>query len=379
MRTVRATAAAVTAVIGASVAAVAVGRFASDAALKAPPGRPLPTEPRLTVHGTAAGQVTLTRHLATLRPGRYGLSGDGTHAIVGPVLEGVPDSADTVVRHLERVVRGTLEPGDRVWLTPNLYVGDPGTALGLDHTDVDVPGELGPLPAWFVPGVRDTWVLAVHGLGATREHAMNLMEFLHRHHFPVLVPSYRGDQGAPRSPDGLNHLGETEWRDLDAAIRYAVDAGARQVVLLGWSTGATMALHAAARSTLRDHVAGLVLDSPVLSWESTLRALAAARRTPGALLPLAVRAAQGRIGRHGDHHGGHHLGTPGPERLGIPTLIVHGSGDTVAPWQLSRRLAAAQPNMAILHMVADAPHGAMWNADPHTYEEALRRFLTPFM
>ncbi|ODA72573.1 alpha/beta hydrolase [Streptomyces sp. AVP053U2] len=380
MRTVRATAAAVTAVIGASaVAAVAVGRLASDAALKAPPGRPLPTEPRLTVHGIAAGQVTLTRHLAALRPGRYGLAGDSAHAVVGPVLDGVPSSADTVVRRVERVVRGTLEPGDRVWFTPNLYVGDPGTALGLDHTDVDVPGELGPLPAWFVPGVRDTWVLAVHGLGTTREHTMNLMEFLHRHHFPVLAPAYRGDRGAPRSPDGLSHLGETEWRDLDAAIRYAVDAGARQVVLLGWSTGATMALRAAARSGLRDHVAGLVLDSPVLSWESTLRALATARRTPGALLPLAVRAAQGRTGHLGHHHGGHHPGTPGPERVGVPTLIVHGPGDTVAPWLPSRRLAATQPNTVTLHPVDNAPHGAMWNADPHAYEEALRRFLTPFM
>ncbi|MGY3200862.1 alpha/beta hydrolase [Streptomyces sp. TE5632] len=375
MRTVRATAAAVTAVIGAGAAAVAAGRLASDAALKAPPGRPLPTEPRLTVHGTAAGQVSLTRDLAALRPGRYGLAGDDSHAVVGPVLEGMSDSADTVVRRLERVVRGTLKPGDRAWLTPNLYIGDPGTALGLDHTDVVVLGELGPLPAWFLPGVRETWVLAVHGLGTTREHPMNVMEFLHRHHFPILVPSYRGDPGAPRSPDGLNHFGETEWRDLDAAIRHALDAGARQVVLLGWSTGATMALRAAARSTLRDHIAGLVLDSPVLSWESTLRALAAARRTPGALLPLAVRAAQGRTGRYGDHH----PGTAGEERVDVPTLIVHGPGDVVAPWRLSRRLAAAQPNTVTLLTVEDAPHGAMWNADQDAYEEALRRFLTPLM
>src|SRR5690606_828061 len=112
--------------------------------------------------------------------------------------------------------------------------------------------------------------------------------------------AYRGDQGAPRSPDGLHHFGETEWRDLDAAIRHAVDSGARQVVLLGWSTGATMALRAAARSPLRERIAGLVLDSPVLSWEATLRALAAARHTPGPLLPLAVRAAKGRTGLYGD-------------------------------------------------------------------------------
>ncbi|MEU9355247.1 alpha/beta fold hydrolase [Streptomyces griseoloalbus] len=375
MRTVRATAAAVTAVIGAGAAAVAAGRLASAAALRTPPGGPLPTEPRLTVHATADGQVSLTRDLAALRPGRYGLAGDGFHAVVGPVQSGTPHTADTVVRRLERVTYGTPEPGDRAWLTPNLYVGDPGTALGLDHTDLDILGELGPLPAWFVPGDRDTWVIAVHGLGTTREHTMNLMEALHRHRFPVLAPAHRGDPDAPRPPDGLNHLGETEWRDLDAALHHAVSSGARQVVLYGWSIGATMALRAAARSGVRARVAGLILDSPVLNWEATLRALAAAGRTPGPLLPLAVRAAQGRTGLYGDRRpGAVHL-----DRVAVPTQIFHGPDDTVAPWRFSRRLAADHPNTITLHTVTDAPHAAMWNADPDTYEEALRRFLTPLM
>ncbi|MGV9453241.1 alpha/beta hydrolase [Streptomyces sp. NPDC003635] len=375
MRTVKATAAAVTMALAAGAASVAAGRLASDAALKAPPGRPLPTEPRLTVHGTAAGQIALTRDLASLRPGIYGLGGDGSHAVVGPVLDTAPHTADTVVRRLERVTHGTLGPGDRVWLTPNVHIGDPRSALGLDHADVDIPGELGPLPAWFVPGNRTTWIIAVHGLGTTRELAMNLMEFLTGRHFPVLALGYRGDLGAPRSPDGLNHLGETEWRDLDAAIRYAVRYGAEQVVLLGWSTGATMVLRAAAHSGLRARVSGLVLDSPVLNWEATLRALAAARRTPGALLPLAVRAAQGRTGLYGDQVTADGL----PERITVPTLIFHGPDDTVAPWIHSRRLADARSNLVALRTVTRAPHSAMWNADPEAYEEALRRFLTPLM
>lgn len=378
MRTVTATAAAVTAALAAGAASVAAGRFASDAALKAPPGRPLPTEPRLTVHGTAAGQITVTRHLAALRPGSYGLSGNGSHAVVGPVLPTAPHPVDTVVRRLERVTHGSLNPGDPVWLTPNLHVGNPGSALGLDHADVDVPGELGNLPAWFVPGARRTWVIAVHGLGATREHALNVMGFLHRRRFPVLALAYRGDLGAPRSPDGLNHLGSTEWRDLDAAMRYAVRYGAERVVLLGWSTGAAMALRAAADSGLRDLVSGLVLDSPVLDWRTTLRALAAARHTPGALLPLAVRAAEGRTGLYGGA-GDHGARAAAPDRLRVPTLIVHGPDDVVAPWGASRRLAARRPDLVTLHTVAGAPHGAMWNADPAAYEEALRRFLTPLM
>lgn len=375
MRTVTATAVTAAAALAAGAAGVAAGRLASDAALKASPGRPLPTEPRLTVHGTADGRVTLTRDLAALRPGIYGLAGDGSHAVVGPVLDSVPHSADTVVRRLERVTHGTLEAGDAVWLTPNLHVGNPSTALGLDHADIDVPGELGPLPAWFVPGARRTWVIAVHGLGTTREHALNLTGFLHRRRFPVLALSYRGDLGAPRPPDGLNHLGETEWRDLDAAMRYAVRYGAERLVLLGWSTGATMVLRAAARSGLRNLVSGLVLDSPVLDWQATLRALASARHIPGALLPLAVRAAEGRAGLSADTADG----AADPAALAVPTLVIHGPGDTVAPWAASRRFADRHPGPVTLHSVPHAPHAAMWNPDPAAYEEVLRRFLTPLM
>ncbi|MFE6165304.1 alpha/beta hydrolase [Streptomyces sp. NPDC056486] len=378
MRPAKATATAVTAVTTAllgGAAAVAAGRFASNAALKAPAGRPLPTDHRLTVHSTAAGQITLTRALASLRPGTYGLSGNGSHAVIGPVLDAAPHEADTVVRRLERVTHGSLEPGAKVWLTPQVHIGDPHAALDIDHADVDIPGELGGLPAWFVPGVRDTWVITVHGLGTTREHPMVVMDFLHRQQFPVLDLAYRGDLGAPRSPDGLGHLGETEWRDLDAAMRYAVRHGAQNVILHGWSTGAAMALRAAAHSALRERISGLVLDSPVLNWETTLRALAAARRTPGLLLPLAVRAAQGRTGLRGDRI----LEAADPEVLKVPTLLFHGPDDVIAPWGLSRQLAERRPELVTLHTVPDAPHGAMWNADPAGYEEALRRFLTPLM
>ncbi|MEW2167734.1 hypothetical protein AB0912_32770 [Streptomyces sp. NPDC007084] len=375
MRTLRAAAAAVTAATAAGAASVAAGRFASDAALKTRPGKPLPTEPRLTVHATTAGGITLTRALASRRPGTYGLAADGTHAVVGPVQDDTPHTADTVVRRLESVSHGSLEPGDKVWLVPNLYVGDPGSALGLEHADVDVPGELGALPAWFVPAVRDTWVITVHGLGATREHPLNVMRFLHQRQLPVLDLAYRGDLGAPRSPDGLNHLGETEWRDLDAAIRYAVRYGARRVILYGWSTGATMALRAAAHSALRERISGLILDSPVLDWEATLRALAGARHMPGFLLPLAVRAAQGRTGVRGDRI----ASAAEPGRLSVPTLLVHGPDDAIAPWGASRRLAAGRTDLVTLLAVPEAPHAAMWNADPGAYEEALRRFLTPLL
>ncbi|MGR3933632.1 alpha/beta hydrolase [Streptomyces sp. BRA346] len=368
--------AAATTLLGVGAAAVAAGRYVTDAALKPAPDRPLPNEPPLTVHAMDDdGRITLTRSLASLRPGTYGLVGRACHAVVGPVDDDVPHPADCVVRRLERVTHGTLGTGTRVRLTPQVHLGNPRDALGLEHADVDIPGELGPLPAWFLPGERTTWVITTHGLGTTREHPMVVMPMLHRMRIPVLDLAYRGDPGAPRPPDGISHLGDTEWRDLDAAIRYAVRYGAESVVLHGWSTGASMALHAAANSALRHRLSGIVLDSPVLDWRATLRALAAARRTPAALLPLAVRAAEGRTGLHDSKL----AEAADPESLPVPTLIVHGPGDTLAPWGASRELAAARPELVTLHPVRHAPHAAMWNADPRGYEEALRRFLTPLI
>ncbi|MFE0425787.1 alpha/beta hydrolase [Streptomyces sp. NPDC058953] len=376
MRPVTATAAAVTTVAVAGIGtAAALARRAVDATLRPAPDRPLPGDPRLTVHAVGPGRVTLTRALASRRPGTYGLTGPGVHAVAGPVIDDPATTPDTVVRRLDAVGPAAPEPGTKVRMSTGLHTGDPDSALGIAYEEVTVPGELGALPAWFVPGTRDLWVIAVHGLGTTRELALNLLPFLHGRSLPVLAVGYRGDPGAPRSPDGLGHLGETEWRDLDAALRYAVSRGARRVVLHGWSTGATMALHTAANSALREHVTGLVLDSPVLDQEAALRALARARHVPGPLVPLVVRAARGRAGLYRDRL----PVAADAQAVRVPTLILHGPDDTLAPWGPSRQLAAARPDLVTLRTVLDAPHAAMWNTDPAAYEEALRRFLTPLM
>ncbi len=369
-----AVAVAATTVVGAGAAALVAGRYVSGLALKPSVAGP-PPESLIAVREADGDRVVLTRTTAAARHGVYGLTGVGVHATVGPVLEQDPYS---VTRALRRVQQGALRKGDFVRMTPQAYCGDPGSAFGLDYSDVEVPGELGPLPAWYLPGDRSTWVITVHGLGATREHALNAVPVLHRFRFQQLVLGYRNDPGAPASPDGLDHLGDTEWQDLDAAMRFAADHGARRIVLYGWSTGATMALWALARSAVRDRVGGLVLDSPVLDWRSLVQAAVTTRGLPAALRPLAVRAAEGRAGLAAARHPEAATAAVPPDPT-VPTLVVHGPDDAFADWQDSRALADRHPELIAFHPVPDAPHAAMWNADPKGYEEALRRFLTPLM
>ncbi|MFF2376775.1 alpha/beta hydrolase [Streptomyces xiamenensis] len=371
-----------TALLGATAAA-AVAAVRSGRRAATPVGF---TGVPLTVHATAAGRITLTRTLETLRPGTYALvasHGDPpARAVVGELLD-VPAGERTVVRRLigttpEEGPR--LTPGTHVTVTPQLHHGDPFTALGIPYTDITVPGELGALPTWWVDGDRDTWIIALHGgLGATREQALNLLPRWQRDQFPVLIPRYRGDPGGPGTPrtrQDMNRFGAAEWHDADAAIRHALHLGARRVILHGWSTGATMALYAAAHSPLGHHVAGLVLDSPVLDRAATRRALAARRGVPTPLLPLAVAGAQGGLL---PHDADPPPLIPGPHGRPLPVLILHGPGDTVAPWDASRALAARHPEAVVLHTVRQAEHAAMWNADPADYEDVLRRFVTPLM
>lgn len=192
MRLTTAAALAATTAFGAGAAAVAAGRHVSELALR-PSASGVDPDP-LTVHAVTGQDITLTRTLGTVRRGVHGLIAAGVHVTVGEVLSTAPDS---VTRRLVRINRGGVAPGDTLRLTPQVHTGTPGSALGLEYRDAEIPAELGLLPAWFVPGARDTWVVLAHGLGTSRELGMNLMAFLAKLRLPVLAFSYRNDSKRP--------------------------------------------------------------------------------------------------------------------------------------------------------------------------------------
>ena len=319
------------------------------------------------VEAVSSGRVELSSDKDTRRPGVYGLDWDGGRAIVGRIVD---EDGDRVTREL-RAVRGRLSEGTKAAIDREIWDGNPRTARGIPFERVLVRGELGPMPAWRVDGRDATWAIFVHGINADPQGGLRILPTLQSAGLHTLLVTYRNDPGAPPSPDGLHHLGATEWRDLQAAVRYALSAGARRLLLVGYSMGGAIVTQFMERSPLADRVAGLVLDSPALSWKPIL-SLAARERGLPSVAAVPVRwVVAARIDISWDRLDAlRHTSD-----LELPILLFHGTEDDVVPISTSEELARELPAYVEFHRVQHAAHVASWNVDPELYDRRLRLFV----
>ncbi len=280
------------------------------------------------------------------------------------------ESADerTVVRRITPE-RGTLRRGDRVLMDREIF--DDPSELGCDYREVVVTGELGDLPAWSVGGAGDLWAVMVHGRGADRREPLRALGALAERGIPALLISYRGDAEVDPIPDGLARMGCTEWRDVEAALRFAHRRGARRVLLVGFSLGGGMALTTARLSPLSSLLAGVVLDGPFLQPEATLRGAARRRGLPEAMVPLAMRAAERRAGID--------LSlidqVANADDLAAPVLAIQGSDDEACPRGPLDAFVARRPDLVTLRIMPAAGHVESWNVDQATYRRWIHGFL----
>jgi pimeloyl-ACP methyl ester carboxylesterase len=329
----------------------------------------------LLVRAVGNGQVTLERTSKTdaggdwLAPGIYGLIWFGdNYARVGRILS----TADSrVTRELDVSWGIAPQPGEFVRLDSFAYPADPRQALGLAYQNISIAGLQGYLPAWYVPGEAETWLVFVHGKGASRAESLRLLALTSDQGMPALVTTYRNDPGAPRSASRRYDYGASEWQDLEAAVQHALNQGARDVVLAGNSMGGAIVMSFLQRSPLAGKVAGVILDAPVLSFEAVLEYAAEQRRLPGPLTSLTKRLVSLRWST--DWQTVDYLRSA--SSLRTPIMLLHGEKDLQVPIATSEALARARPDLVTLYRFADAAHVRSWNSDPARYERLVRTFV----
>jgi pimeloyl-ACP methyl ester carboxylesterase len=340
-----------------------------------------PDDVAVTAHD--GDSVTFGATVDTTAPGRYGvwLDGGRGHLRVGEVLS---RDAMSVRRALVSVDRGEVSVGPARW-NQYYYWDRPSVSLGLPDEDVEVRSDVGAMPAWLVrppspSGDGGDWAVLVHGRGARKEETLRAVPVLQDAGWSALVVAYRNDRDAPRGPDGRYNLGLSEWRDVEAAVRYAVEHGARRVVLFGWSMGGAIALQLLAQSPLAHHVVAVVLDSPVVDWGSVIAHHARTNRFPSPLVSLTT-------GLMASSHARRLVGVIEPvdvaltdwvtraDELTRPMLVIASAGDAFVPDTAALALAERRPDLVRLERWEVARHCREWNTDPVRWERAVRDFL----
>lgn len=324
--------------------------------------------------------ITLSATLDSLTPGEYSLwfREDHGHARVGEILSYSPE---TVTRRLLGIDFGQLD-GARAGRFSGWFYLSPGE-LSVPWEDVEVQTELGPAPAWLVPSetASGLWVIQVHGRAVRRQEALRAIPVFREAGYTSLLISYRNDGDAPESADHRYALGDAEWRDVESAMEFALERGASEIVLMGWSMGGATVLQALTRSPLASHVRGVVLDSPVVDWVTALHYQGRANR-----LPAPIRLGVLRL--LSSAWAGHITGLKDPIDLGrldlvtrareltVPILLLHSEDDGFVPATASEALARARPDIVTFEHFRTARHTKLWNYDRERWESAIRGWLS---
>ena len=328
-----------------------------------------PGEPEYAVEVLAVTgrQITLESTEASRMPGAWGIDAPEAYAQVGRIV----DSDESSVTRTLVPISGRVLPGDLVDIDGYAYPQDPDEAFDFRVEEVRIAADSEQLPAWQADASRERWAILVHGRAARRNECFRMLPILQAEDITGLCVTYRNDVDAYADPDGIYRQGDREWEDVAGAVQFAVDQGATDVVLVGYSMGGQITANLLRRSELADQVDAVIWDAPLLDWGPVIEAGAVDRGVPTWLVPIGMQASEWRAGV--DYAQLNQI--TNADEFEVPILLFHGTRDETVPVSVGDRFAAARPDLVTYRRVPGAGHVDAWNTDRRGYTQAVRAFL----
>ena len=168
-------------------------------------------------------------------------------------------------------------------------------------------------------------------------------------------------------------FGIEERYDVLSWIRYAIDRfGQEKKILLGGISMGAGTVLMASQMDLPPQVKGIIADCPFTTPEAIIRKVIRDLRLPDKVAWPFVKLGA-RIYGHLDLDRWANAAEAVKETK-IPILLVHGEDDRFVPCDMSREIAAANPEMVELITFPGAGHGLSYLVDPERYTKAVQSF-----
>lgn len=278
------------------------------------------------------------------------------------------------------------------WMTIRWLTHPPrrGVAWAISRSRPSTPDELAPprtgeewfivnkthnIHCWYITGDAPSapTLILTHGWGDSRITMLERVSHLAPHFSSILLWDLPGHG----TSSGTCNLGTDEHKLLDTLIDALPHDPARTLVLYGYSLGAGISIHACdSWPTEFPPLRALILEAPyrfpITPAANVMHSIAAPWRIN---LQLALTCIGLDLG-----YGPSFARSPRFDRAALaahvkaPTLILHGTADTICPMQDSRDIAAAIPHSTLVP-IENAGHTDLWSR-PETRRQALAAIHT---
>lgn len=271
------------------------------------------------------------------------------------------------------IYRGLTRPPRRAagWALAHGLPLDPG-GLGLPFTELRFQLPDGQsAPAWLVIGraASAPILIVCHGWAGSRYVMLKRLPLWSKIFSAILLYDLRGHGDAPR---GVFHGGVVEADDLHAIFQQ-LPAHLPQpapIVLLGLSTGASIAMLAASRGDLSPQPLALIAEGVFRHRLTPIAGFLRQRRWPAwpfvNLVGLYLRLFPEKFGPLDR--------LTLADNLPCPALLIHGQFDALCPLAHAQQLAHRSPTIRCV-VFPNAHHVDMADLHPQTYHDTLAAFF----
>jgi alpha-beta hydrolase superfamily lysophospholipase len=267
-----------------------------------------------------------------------------------------------------------LKPSSNAWLSG--WLGDRPDHFGISNYDTVALAN--GTRAWMSQEDSSKWVIHVHGRKAAMGETLRNFKLFSELGYSQLTISHETDL----KPFGLgshqSHLGLTEWKQIQLAVDFAKEQGAKDVVLFGWSLGG-MFIGQYLRKTDDSTIRGAIFDSPMFNVRNTLRVQA---QMSGYSSQFADEVCE--LMRNSKLL--KFLGYPAIEvdslslsknslESDLPMLVMYSSNDGYISWEDSPKFCELNSS-ALAVEFPGARHCRLQNSSPERYDQAIRDFIS---